>query len=181
MRKRLLFISIFMFFLMMILGCGQTKSDVPIFIMMSNGVNGNNPSLQLERSLQMKIGETPKIKVDVSLDFSKVKLNFEIIKGDHTIFIVPQAQFLSFAMGGSLVKLDELFNPNDYSDGVVEIKVDDSSKQGKSEKHVYGIPIENSKWLEEYGYSSKNLIAFVHPKAKDIDKAMQVLKKISEK
>jgi hypothetical protein len=62
---------------------------------------------------------------------------------------------------------------------VMEIPVD--GKSGGVEKHLYGIPLEQTKWLTDLKLNGKDLIAFVPANAKKQDLVMQVLKVIAQK
>jgi ABC-type glycerol-3-phosphate transport system substrate-binding protein len=160
--------------------CGGPKADVPIFIMGENGIPGEFAQ-KLEESLKQHIGETPSISLNGSPIFSQEKMIVELAAGGNGIMILPEAQFHGIAQQGGGIILDTLFDQKDYPKGVVEKLVDSEKPDGPKEKHLYGIPVSQTRWMKELGYTGKELIAFVHPRAPNLDLAKQVLKVIALK
>ena len=174
MGKRLLMIALIVLLILPVLGCGRPRADVPIF-MMSEGGSQADASASLQASLETLVGASPTVSLNISPMFSLDKLMVEIAAGDNAIMIIPEAQFQSFARQGGLVILDDLFNAADYPKGVIEAPVG-SSKEEKIEKHLYGVPVKESKWIKDSGYRGGDLYAFVHPRAKNLEMGKQVLK-----
>jgi ABC-type glycerol-3-phosphate transport system substrate-binding protein len=160
--------------------CGGPKADVPIFMMGENGIPGDFAT-KLEESLKHQIGETPTISLNSSPIFSQEKMIVEIAAGGNGIMILSEKQFQAIALQGGGIILDSLFDPKDYPAGVVETLVDSAKPDGPKEKHLYGIPISQTRWMKEAGYNGSELIAFVHPRAPDLELAKQVLKVIAAK
>ncbi|WP_409344772.1 hypothetical protein [Paenibacillus sp. MBLB4367] len=164
-------------------GCGGPKADVIVFVMTNNvPIDGD----KMAEDLKAKVGETPTTDVLTSPMFSMDKLFVELAAGDSDLFVVPKEQYEAFAKQGGLVILDELFKPEDYPGGVVEAPVDTGSKEKnqepKLEKHLYGIPMNETKWLKDSGYRGKEeMYAFVHPRSKQVEETKDILKKLSEK
>ncbi|WNQ10236.1 hypothetical protein MJA45_21820 [Paenibacillus aurantius] len=166
--------------LVVLAGCGGgPKKDVSIFILPSTGLP-QNITEKMETDLQAKVGESPTVAVHSSPIYNDEKLLVEIAAGDHSLVILPKKNFEAFARQGSFVSLDDLFKPEDYPSGVVEAPVGDE-KNPKMEKHLYGIPLGESKWLKDSGYKGEELYAFVHPRAPQMDKAKQVLQVLASK
>jgi hypothetical protein len=95
--------------------------------------------------------------------------------------IIPVVQFQSIAAQGGGISLDSMFDPKDYPTGVAETLVDSSKPDGLKEKHLYGIPLSQTSWLKDTGYTGKELYALIHPQAPNLEAAKQVLKVISTK
>jgi ABC-type glycerol-3-phosphate transport system substrate-binding protein len=160
--------------------CGGPKADVPIFIMGESGIP-TEFSQKLEESLRQHVGETPTISLNSSPIFSQEKMIVELAAGGNGIMILPEQQFQGIAQQGGGIVLDSLFDPKDYPKGVVETLVDSEKPDGPKEKHLYGIPVSQTRLMKELGYTGKELIAFVHPRAPDLELAKQVLKVIAAK
>jgi hypothetical protein len=160
-------------------GCGGgPKADVPIFMMAANGVP-NEAADKLQADLRAKVGEAPTVSIVTTPIFSMEKLIVEIAAGDNGILIVPTEQFKTIGQQGGYVSLDSVAKAEDFPEGVLELPVD--GKEGKKEKHLYGIPLEKTKWFTEAKLNGKDLVAFVPANAKNQDKVMQVLKTIAQK
>lgn len=167
---------IFMLLMLALAGCGnEPKADVPIFMMGQNGIP-NEVGDKLQAALQAKVGQTPTVSVLTVPVFSMEKLIVEIAAGDNGIIIVPAEQFNVIGKQGGYVSLDNIAKPEDFPAGVLELPVD-----GKTEKHLYGIPLEQTKWFTELKLNGKDLVAFVPANAKNQDKVMQVIKVIAQK
>lgn len=174
MRGKLLLI--FMLLTLVLSGCGGgPKADVPIFMMGQNGVP-NEVGDKLQAALQAKVGQTPTVSLLTVPVFSMEKLIVEIAGGDNGIFIVPVDQFNAIGKQGGYVSLDDVAKREDFPSGVLELPVN-----GKPEKHLYGIPLEQTKWFTELKLNGKDLVAFVPANAKNQDKVMQVMKVIAQK
>ncbi|MFH5185926.1 hypothetical protein ACHHV8_26605 [Paenibacillus sp. TAB 01] len=167
---------IFMLLMLALAGCGNDpKADVPIFMMGQNGVP-NEVGDKLQAALQAKVGQAPTVSVLTVPVFSMEKLIVEIAAGDNGIIIVPAEQFNVIGKQGGYVSLDNIAKQEDFPSGVLELPVD-----GKTEKHLYGIPLEQTKWFTELKLNGKDLVAFVPANAKNQDKVMQVIKVIAQK
>jgi ABC-type glycerol-3-phosphate transport system substrate-binding protein len=160
-------------------GCGGPKADVPIFMMGENGMP-SEITQKLEDSLKLRLGETPTIKLNSSPIFSMEKMMVELAAGGNGIMIVSKEQFASVAHQGGGISLDSLFDPKDYPAGVVEVAVDDNKQDGPKEKHLYGIPISQTSWMKDAGYIGKEMVAFIHVRAPNLEAAKQVLKVIAQ-
>ncbi|NOU91801.1 hypothetical protein GC093_00920 [Paenibacillus sp. LMG 31456] len=165
-----------------LVGCGGgPKADVPIFMMAQNGVP-NEIADKLQADLRTKVGEAPTVTVLTTPIFSMEKLIVEIAAGDNGILIVPMEQYKAIGQQGGYVSLDGIAKAEDFPDGVLELPVDGKDgKEGKKEKHLYGIPLEHTKWFMDLKVNGKDLVAFVPANAKNQDKVMQVLKVIAQK
>jgi len=177
--KRSFTVIILLFVLVAIAGCGGgPKADVPIFMMASNGIP-NEIAEKLETDLRAKVGEAPTVSLLTTPIFSMEKLIVEIAAGDNGIIVVPAEQFKVIGQQGGYVSLDSVAKAEDFPDGVLELPVD--GKDGKKEKHLYGIPLETTKWFTDLKLNGKDLVAFVPANAKNQDKVMQVMKVIAAK
>ncbi|UQZ85984.1 Putative lipoprotein YteS precursor [Paenibacillus konkukensis] len=169
-----------MLLLLVLAGCGGgPKSDVPIFMMGANGIP-TEVGDKLQTALQAKLGQAPTVNVQTVPIFSMEKLIVEIAAGDNGIIVVPMEQFKAIGQQGGYVSLDDAAKGEDYPEGVLDLPVD-GKESGKTEKHLYGIPLEKTKWFTEQKLNGKDLVAFVPANAKNQDKVMQVIKVIAEK
>jgi ABC-type glycerol-3-phosphate transport system substrate-binding protein len=177
--KRSFTVLILLFVIGALAGCGGgPKADVPIFMMASNGIP-NEVADKLQADLKAKVGETPTVSVMTTPIFSMEKLIVEIAAGDNGIIVVPVEQFKAIGQQGGYVSLDSAAKAEDFPDGVLELPID--GKDGKKEKHLYGIPLEKTKWFTDLKLNGKDLIAFVPANAKNQDKVLQVIKVIAQK
>lgn len=156
-------------------GCGGPKEDVPIFMMGPQGFP-SEAAQKLESSLKAKVGPAPTIIVHSSPIFSLEKMIIEVAAGENGILIIPQEQYTNLGKQGGYVPLDDVIKPEDYPAGMMEI-----TNEGKTEKHLYGIPLEETKWMKEQNFNGKGLVAFIPQNAKKQAEAKQVLKIIAEK
>jgi len=177
MRKPFVCAAFGVLLLTVLAGCGGSKTDVPIFLMPGGGMSPETAK-QLEASLQGMVGETPTVSVNASPIFNLQKLIVEVAAGGDGIVIVPKEQFDTFARQGSLVILDDLFDPAAYPGGIVTPDPDPKRPDVKLEKHLYGVPVQQAKWLQDAGYKGEALYAFVHPRAPKVNEAKQVLQTI---
>jgi hypothetical protein len=162
--------------LFVLAGCGGgPKADVPMFMMSSGGIT-TEAADKLQADLQSKLGETPTVLLMTTPIFSLEKLIVEIAAGENGILIVPMNEFKNIGLQGGYVNLDSVVKREDYPDGVLELPVDG----GKKETHLYGIPLEKTKWFTEAKFNGKGLVAFVPVNAKNQDKVMQVIKVIAQ-
>lgn len=167
-------------------GCGGPKVDVPIFMMSTSGIPSEVGD-KLEADLQTKTGATPTIKIQTTPIFSMEKLVVEIAAGDNGIIVVPMDQFKALGQQGGYINLDAIANSEDFPEGVLELPVDNkdnkdkTDKTVKTEKHLYGIPLEKTKWFTDLKLNGKNLVAFVPANAQKQDMVTQVLKVIAQK
>ncbi|WP_019534507.1 hypothetical protein [Paenibacillus ginsengihumi] len=175
MKGKLLLMALLLAF-SVLTGCSKgPKADVTLFLMASNGVP-NEVGEKLQQSLQAKVGEGMTVEVVTTPIFSLEKLIVEIAAGGHGVLIVPGEQFKALGQQGGYVSLDDVANPEDYPEGVLEMTED-----GKTEKHLYGIPLEHSRWFADLQLNGKDLFAFIPLNAPDHEKAKQVMKIIAEK
>ncbi|CAG7613886.1 hypothetical protein PAESOLCIP111_01655 [Paenibacillus solanacearum] len=173
MRRNVLIALLLLFVLA---GCGGgPKADVPIFLMSATGVP-NEVADKLGQSLQAKLGTAPTVKVLTTPIFSVEKLMVEIAAAENGIIIIPTQQFKALGQQGGYVPLDDLAKAEDFPDGVLEITED-----GKTQKHLYGIPMEKTKWFTELNFNGKDLYAFIPANAPNMEKSKQVMKQIAQK
>lgn len=156
-------------------GCGGPKADVTVFLMGPEGIPTEIGD-KLKESLIAKVGPSPTLDVQSSPIYSIDKLIVKLAAGEADIAIVPEEQFKDIGVQGGLVALDDLVKPEDYQAGILE-----ATNEGKTEKHLYGIPLENSKWMKEQNWNGNGLVAFIPQNSKVQDKAKQVLKIIAAK
>ncbi|GAB7056970.1 MULTISPECIES: hypothetical protein [unclassified Paenibacillus] len=173
-RNGLLCLLLMMFVLAA--GCGGgSKADVSIFMIGSNGIP-NEAGEKLQASLQSEIGESPSVQVLAAPIFSMEKLIVEIAAGQNGILMIPENHFKAMGEQGGYVPLDDVAKAEDFPEGVLEVTED-----GKKQKHLYGIPMDQTKWFTELEFDGKNLFAFIPANAPDKEKAKQVMKIIAEK
>ncbi|MFD0697378.1 hypothetical protein ACFQZT_25210 [Paenibacillus sp. GCM10027628] len=162
--------------MVMLVGCGGLKPDVSIFVMGPNGFP-SEMGAKLEAALKSKVGETPTVKLVTSPIFSMEKMIVELAAGENGIFVLPEEQFNALTKQAGFVSLDDAIKPEDYPNGVIAI-----GEEGKpAEKHLYGIPLADNKWMKAQGFDGKGLVAFIPQNAEKINEAKQVLKIIAEK
>ncbi|SEB96814.1 hypothetical protein [Paenibacillus sp. GP183] len=164
-----------MILMVLLAGCGGPKADVTIFMMGPQGIPSDGAQ-KLQSSLAAKVGAVPTIVLNASPMFSVEKMIVEIAAGENGILIIPEDQFRNLGKQGGYVPLDDIIKPEDYPTGIMEI-----TDQGKTEKHLYGIPLEDTKWMKEQNMNGKGLFAFIPQNAKKQAEAKQVLKIIAEK
>ncbi|AEI45317.1 hypothetical protein [Paenibacillus mucilaginosus] len=157
-------------------GCGGgPKADVTVFMMSSKGIP-SEASEKLQASLQAKLGTAPTVQVLATPVFSMEKMIVEIAAGDHGIHVLPGDQLESLKNQQAFIPLDDVAKPEDFPNGVLEIE-----ENGKKEKHLYVIPMEESAWFKELNLNGKDLYAFIPVNAPDKEKAKQVMKQIAVK
>ncbi|MBP1993508.1 hypothetical protein [Paenibacillus eucommiae] len=157
-------------------GCGGPKEDVPIFMMGSQGIPSEVAD-KLRDSLKEKVGEAPTVALNTSPMFSMEKMVVELAAGGNGIMILGEEQFLGMAPQNGYVALDDVINPEDYPTGILEM----TDEEGNKEKHLYGIPLEETKWMKELDLNGKGLVAFIPMNAKKQEEAKKVMKIIAEK
>lgn len=156
--------------------CGGPKADVSVFVMGANGFP-SDAAEKMETSLKAKVGEVPTVKLNASPIFSMEKMIVELAAGGNGIFILAEDQFKGLSNQAGFVSLDDIINPADYPNGVIEIK-----EEGKeAQKHLYGIPLAGNKWMKEQGFEGKGLVAFIPQNAPKMKEALQVMKIIAQK
>lgn len=174
-------IMLMLMLLAVLAGCGGgPKADVPMFMMGSNGIPAEVGD-KLQAALQTKVGAAPTVSIVTTPIFSMEKLIVEIAAGENGIIVVPTEQFKQIGQQGGYVSLDNVAKQEDFPDGVLELPADTKDGTPKKEKHLYGIPLEQSKWFTELKLNGKDLVAFVPANAKNQDKVMQVMKVIAQK
>jgi ABC-type glycerol-3-phosphate transport system substrate-binding protein len=175
-KGKLLLVSLLMTVMLALAGCGGgPKPDVAIFMMSSKGIP-NEVGDKLQQWLHGKLGETPTVRVLTTPMFSMEKLIVEIAAGDNGVIVVPTEQFKAIGQQGGYVVLDDLAKAEDFPGGVLEI-----DENGTKLKHLYGIPLEETKWFKETNLNGKDLIAFIPVNAPNKEKAIQVMKLIAQK
>lgn len=166
-------------------GCGGgPKADVSLFIMPEGGIQPETVE-KLEQAVIAKLGETPTFEAQGSPLFSYEKLLVELAAGGHGIYIVPEEQFMAYVKQGGFVPLDEYFDPEKYEEGVVTVDITERQEDGTevvvdTVTHLYGIPMHKSALFEELGFNGEGLFAFIGPRLKSREDALEVLKLIVE-
>lgn len=151
-------------------GCGgKPKADVSIFMMGPGGVP-QEAADKLQAGLTAAVGAAPTLRLQAAPLFSMELMVVQLAAGDHDIFVLPSEQFQSFAKQGGLVPLDDLANKDEFQAGVVE-----SNDNGKTATHLYGIPLDDSKWFKDQGLKGKGLTAFIPGNSKHQDNAKKVI------
>jgi ABC-type glycerol-3-phosphate transport system substrate-binding protein len=161
-------------------GCGGPKADVPIFMMGQSGMSSENAD-KLKESLVQRLGEAPTITLKSSPIFSVEKMLLQLAAGGNGIMILSEEPFKAVIQKGAGTSLDAIFDPKEYPSGVAEILVDYKKPDGAKEKHLYGIPINQTSWMKAVGYNGRELFAFINSKAPDFEAAKKVLQVIAEK
>lgn len=175
MRAKLLLILLLM---TVLAGCGGgPKADVSIFMMGSQGIPSEVTD-KLQQSLQTKLGAAPTVQITTTPIFSMEKMVVEIAAGENGILVLPTEQFKAMSAQGGYVPLDDVAKPEDFPEGVLEIKEEGKPSTGK---HLYGIPMDKTKWFQELKLNGKDLMAFIPANAPDQNKAKQVMKQIAQK
>jgi ABC-type glycerol-3-phosphate transport system substrate-binding protein len=175
-KGKLLLVSVLMVLMLALSGCGGgPKPDVAVFMMSSKGIP-TEVGDKLQQWLVGKVGEAPTLRVVTTPVFSMEKLVVEIAAGDNGIIVVPTEQFKAIGLQGGYVSLDGIAKPEDFPEGVMEQTAD-----GKKETHLYGIPLENTKWFKELNLNGKDLFAFIPVNAPNQEKAIEVMKHIAQK
>jgi ABC-type glycerol-3-phosphate transport system substrate-binding protein len=174
-RTKMMVTALLITCMLILSGCGGPKADVSIFMMGQQGIP-SDISDKLKSALTAKVGPTPTIDFQSSPIFSIEKLIVTLAAGEADIAVVPDEQFKGMGVQGGFVPLDDLVKQEDYQGGILE-----ATNDGKTEKHLYGIPLEDTKWMKEQKLNGKGLIAFIPQNSKVQDKAKQVLKIIAEK
>ncbi|MFF2156822.1 hypothetical protein ACFVVQ_16155 [Paenibacillus chitinolyticus] len=175
-------------FTVLVSGCGkaQPKADVSIFMMARDGIPVD-AAFKLENSLKALVGDKPSIYLNTSPLFSNEKMIVEMGYGNHGILIIPEEQFKVYAAEGAFLPLDEHFKQEDYPEGVLEATIEPAGKKKnppeapKKETHLYGIPLQYSKWMKDNGVEGKGLVAFMAVNSRNPEQSFEVLKKIAAK
>lgn len=166
--------------LALLTGCGGPKKDVSLYILPPLGISGDMTD-KLEKSLQDKVGGETSVMVLSSPLYNEEKLIAEIAAGDHGIIVVAKDKFKQLAATGDLPNLDGMFNAADFPEGVTDALFGDD-KNPRKESHLYGIPVNQTQWMKDSGFKDKEtMVAFLHPRAPNMEKAKQVLKVIAGK
>jgi ABC-type glycerol-3-phosphate transport system substrate-binding protein len=155
---------------LLLAACGGPKADVQIFMMTEQGIEKEQAD-KLQQSLTATVGSSPSVILYASPVYSLQKLIVEIAAGENSIIVVPEEQFLAFAAQGGYVPLDELFEEGQYPEGVME-------NPETKERHLYGIPMHQTKWFADAGYKGKGIYAFIPQNSANIEQAKQVLKAV---
>ena len=161
-------------------GCGGgSKVDVSIFALPANGIP-QEVTDKLEEELTAKFGEEPTIAVTGSPIFDYNKEMVEIAAGGHLIYIFGEDRFRMWAAQGSITNLDDIFDPEQYADGIVEAEVGGDRENPVMEKHLYGIRLTDSKLLKDAGFAGEEIYGFLVSRADDMSQAIAVLKALAE-
>ncbi|MFC0211479.1 hypothetical protein ACFFK0_03280 [Paenibacillus chartarius] len=151
-------------------GCGsKPKADVSIFMMGPNGFP-QEAADKLKNGLTAAVGAAPTIAIQAAPIFSPELMIVQLAAGEHDIIVLPHEQFTNLAKQGGLVPLEDLVNRDDYKAGIVE-----SDDNGKKETHLYGIPLDESKWFKDQGYKGQGLTAFIPSNTKHLDNAKKLI------
>ncbi|AQT85564.1 hypothetical protein ERICIV_00727 [Paenibacillus larvae subsp. larvae] len=168
-------------------GCGgKPKHDVVMFMMGSSGFPVDIVT-KLETSLKEKVGEDVSLSISASPMYASQKLEVEIAAGGNGILVLPEKEFRSFAAQNSLVSLDDLAGVDDFPGGIEEAVIEPENKKQEpkpeplKEKHLYAVPLDETKWFRENELSGLGLYAMIPVNAPDIEKAKAVMRKIAEK
>jgi ABC-type glycerol-3-phosphate transport system substrate-binding protein len=169
-------LALLMLFIMASLtGCGGPKADVTIFMMGSQGIPGDTAD-KLRDSLVSKVGSEPTLALNALSVFSIEKMVVELAAGNNDLLILPDEQFRNIGKQDVYVSLDDMLSPDEYPAGILE-----QGGEAKAEKHLYGIPLEETKWMKDSGMNGKGLVACIPQNAENKEQAKQVLKMIAEK
>lgn len=164
--------------LVVLTGCGGgPKADISVFIITQQGLDMGKVE-EMQSALQQQLREKT-VEVIVSPMFSMEKLIVETAAGGHGVFIVDEQPLKAFANQGAFTPLDDVFNPDDYPEGVVEMTV----PEGETERIVNGlfaIPVDQTEWFKQGGYSGETAYAYVPVNAPDPELGKQVLKAMVE-
>jgi ABC-type glycerol-3-phosphate transport system substrate-binding protein len=159
--------------------CGGSKSDVDVFIMPKTTLP-NNAAVDIQKSLRAKLGTDKTIVVTGSPIYNIQKMMLEYAAGEHDVFVLPKADFLTLVKEGGAIPLDDAFDPASYPEGVMDGMVTNEDNTEAVEKHLFGIPLDGSKMFKDIGYDAarEELYIIVFVRAKDKDYAKQVVKEI---
>jgi hypothetical protein len=125
---------------------------------------------KLLAGMQAAVGTVPTVDLQAAPIFNPELMIVQIAAGDHDVLVLPSDQFASLAKQGGLVPLESLVNKDDYKAGIVE-----SNDNGKIETHLYGIPLDDSKWFKDQKLSGKGLTAFIPSNSKHQDNAKKII------
>ncbi len=155
----------------MLAGCGQKEADVNVLLMSRYGAT-DKAVTSLKNAFETLAGTLPfTYTLNVSQIYMKEKLIVEIAAHTNQIYIVPREDFDSFSGQGGLLPLDDIAAPQQFPDGVRE-------NPDTHEKHVYGLPLANAKWLKDTGLKTGELYAVIPEYVKNADPAKQLLKRL---
>lgn len=166
-RHRSALIAAALAIIIVLAACGGPKADVSIFMMFPQNSPFNKQD-ELKKALQTKVGETPTTHIAISPVFDLTKMVVEIAGADHSIYVLPKEQFDGFKKEGGFVALDDILKKEDFPDGVYD-------------GQLVGVPLKDSKLLKDAGYKGEEVFAFIGVRAKDKEKAKQVLKIMADK
>ncbi|PZE20380.1 hypothetical protein [Paenibacillus xerothermodurans] len=163
--------------LLVLAGCGGgPKADVIVFMMSSGGIPAEAGD-KLQADLQTKLGQSPTVQLVTTPIYSIEKLFVEIAAQQNGIIIIPTKDFQALGQQGGYVSLDDIAKREDFPEGVLELPVDGGGK----ETHLYGIPLENTKWFTDTKLSGKDLVALVPVNAPNREQALKVMSIIAQK
>lgn len=158
-------------------GCGN-KADLSVFLIPETGLP-DSVAQSIKTDLQQKMGDKT-IDVFGSPIYNAQKLIVEYIAGEHGILVIPKNDFVSMVGEGGGQPLDDLFNAQDYPDGVITgmvFKKDDKGKdEDVQEKHLYGIPVKQAAMFQKAGFVPDDLFIIIPTNAPDLALAQQAMK-----
>lgn len=171
--------------ILLLTGCRAPLADVAIMMMPAHGVEPEIAD-QIEENLVKEIGETPSIFMHGAPMFMADKLLVEIAAGDYDVLLIPREQFVAYAEQQGFVPLDDIFDPEMYPEGVVDVIINSREVRREDaeeirESNLYGIPVHQSQLLTDAGYNEFfELYAAILIRANSIDQAKQVLQVLAE-
>lgn len=166
-------------------GCKAPLADVAILMMPAQGVEPEIAE-QFEETLVGEIGETPSIFIHGAPMFMADKLLVEIAAGSYDILLIPKTSFVAYAEQQGFVPLDDIFDPELYPEGVVDVVINSGEVRREDaeeirETNIYGIPVHQSQLLTDAGYNEHfELYAAILIRANSIEQSKQVLKLLAE-
>lgn len=164
--------------LLLLAGCGGPKAPT-IFIMTKNGLP-SDASETLATSLQSKFGEK-KVEVSSSPIYNQEKLIVELAAGGNAVMLLDKDVFVSLLAEGGALSLDDVFDPKQFPEGVMEGTVlGDNGEQDRKETHLYGIPASKAKLVQSAGLGGDGLMLFIPANAPDKEASKQIIKELVE-
>lgn len=167
--------------LLLLTSCGQSKTDVAVFMMPEKGTTAEAATQLKADLLEWAEQQQWKIEFDASPMYFQEKLIAEIVGGRYDVMIIPNEKFYSLATFDGFVDLSDVFDRDTYPQGVLELER--KTSQGQIEKQIglYGIPLDESAWYIRSGLEEKGLMAFILKKSKRQELAKKVIEWIAQK
>ncbi|CAM3542516.1 hypothetical protein [Marinicrinis lubricantis] len=178
MKKGLLLIIVLL--LAITAGCGGDGDNADVKI--SIYPRGGQPE-DFAQNLQDVLQKEPALDgISISVWgnslYNASKLMVDMAASDYSIYILSKDDFVNYMRQGGGIELEEWYSPDDYPSGVVELV--DFGKGNEiiytGEKHLYGLPVNNSRAVKEAGFEpQEEWFAVIHPGADDMEKTRKVL------